>query len=38
LTEISRFFTNRGEPPKIHYLRTKEKIELDFLIELPDRG
>ena len=34
LAEISRFFVNRGMPPTIHYVRSKEKVEVDFLIDL----
>ena len=36
-TELSRFFINRFLEPKIYYLRTKEKEEIDFLIELPNK-
>ncbi|HAZ11700.1 MAG: hypothetical protein A2X86_18420 [Bdellovibrionales bacterium GWA2_49_15] len=37
LSEISRFFTNRGEAPVIYFLRTKDQIEVDFLIQLPNQ-
>ncbi|MCM2279312.1 MAG: ATP-binding protein [Oligoflexia bacterium] len=36
LTEISRFFTNRGAPCEVFFVRSKEKIEVDFLIRLPN--
>lgn len=36
-TEISRFYTNSGLEKKIFYLRSKEKVEVDFLIELPNK-
>lgn len=34
LSEISRFFTNRAVNPEIHVVRSKEKVEIDFLIKL----
>ena len=36
-SEISRFFTNRIIEPKIYFLRDKEKNEVDFLLELPNK-
>lgn len=36
LTEVVRFFQNRGLNPKIFFIRSKEKVEVDFLIELSD--
>ena len=36
-SEISRFYTNSGLEKKIFYLRNKEKVEIDFLVELPNR-
>jgi hypothetical protein len=36
-SEISRFITNEIIDINIYYLRTKEKIEVDFLIELPNK-
>ena len=36
-SELSRFFTNSGLEKKIYYIRNKEKIEVDFLIELPNK-
>ncbi len=36
-TEISRFFSNTGEPAKIFFVRNKEKVEVDFLVELPNQ-
>jgi predicted AAA+ superfamily ATPase len=35
--EIKRFFTNRGQIPKIYFLRNKEQVEVDFLVELPNQ-
>ena len=35
--ELSRFFSNHLMESKIFFLRTKEKIEIDFLIELPNQ-
>jgi uncharacterized protein len=37
LTEISRFFSSRGETAKVFHLRNKEKVEIDFLVELPNQ-
>jgi predicted AAA+ superfamily ATPase len=37
LAEIVRFFQGRGERPEIFFLRTKEKVEIDFLIRLPNQ-
>lgn len=37
LAEISRFFTNRGERPQIYFVRSKEQVEIDFLVELPNQ-
>jgi predicted AAA+ superfamily ATPase len=37
LTEISRFFSSRGQKSKVFHLRTKEKVEIDFLVELPNQ-
>jgi len=35
-SEISKFFSNRGSPAKIFFVRSKDKVEVDFLIELPN--
>lgn len=37
LAEFVRFFQGRGERPEIYFLRTKEKVEIDFLMRLPNR-
>lgn len=34
--EISRFFTNRAMNAEIYFIRSKEKVEVDFLIKLPN--
>lgn len=34
LTEILRFFQNNGKKAEVFFLRSKEKIEIDFLIKL----
>jgi predicted AAA+ superfamily ATPase len=34
--EVSRFFMNRGERPEIYFLRSKEKVEIDLLVQLPN--
>jgi predicted AAA+ superfamily ATPase len=36
LNEFCRFFINRGMKPSIFFLRSKEKEEVDFLVELPN--
>jgi hypothetical protein len=35
-TEFSKFFSNRGSPARIFFVRSKDKVEVDFLIELPN--
>lgn len=35
--EVSRFFINSGEKFNGFYLRTKEKVEVDLLIQLPNQ-
>ena len=35
--EVSRFFLNRGMPPQLDFVRSKEKVELDLLVHLPNR-
>lgn len=37
LGEVTRFFSNRGMSPEVYFLRSKEKVEVDFLIQLPNR-
>ncbi len=37
VSEVSRFFINRGERPDISYVRSKEKVEIDLLIRLPNQ-
>jgi uncharacterized protein len=37
LAEITRFFTNHGQGPKVFFVRSKEKVEIDFLVELPNQ-
>jgi uncharacterized protein len=36
LIEIARFFTNKGKLPEIYFVRSKERVEIDFLIQLPN--
>ncbi len=36
LGEITRFFTNRAAHPNLHFVRSKEKVEVDFLVGLPN--
>ncbi|MGZ6442171.1 MAG: ATP-binding protein [Pseudobdellovibrionaceae bacterium] len=36
ISEVSKFFSNRGSPCNIFYVRSKEKVEVDLLIELPN--
>lgn len=37
IIEVGRFFTNRGLRPILSYVRSKEKVEVDLLIELPNQ-
>ena len=37
LAEITRFFINRGEQPEIYYIRSKEQVEIDFLLQLSNQ-
>ncbi len=37
ISEVVKFFLNRGEPHKLYYVRSKEKVEFDLLIELPNQ-
>ncbi len=37
ISEIVRFFINRGEIPQLSYIRSKEKVEVDLLIHLPNQ-
>ncbi len=37
LAEITRFFINRGEQPEIFFVRSKEQVEVDFLLQLPNQ-
>ncbi len=37
ITEVARSFTNRGLPASLFYLRSKEKVEVDLVIELPNQ-
>jgi hypothetical protein len=34
LSEVTRTFTGRGEQPQVHLLRTRDGVEVDFLVEL----
>ncbi len=36
ISEVSKFFTNIGERPKLFFVRSKEKIEIDLLIQFPN--
>lgn len=37
LAEITRYFINQGLQPQIYFVRSKEKVEVDFIIELSNR-
>ncbi len=37
LAEITRFFINRGIQPQIYFVRSKEQVEIDFLIQLSNQ-
>lgn len=36
VTEVARFFVNRGLPPRLNHVRSKEKVEVDLLVHLSD--
>lgn len=36
-SEISKFFINHGLESRVSFLRVKEKTEVDFIIELPNK-
>lgn len=36
LNEVTRFFQNRGLNPEVFYIRSKEKVEIDILVKLPN--
>lgn len=36
-TELSRFFSNRAWPLSLFLVRSKEKVEVDFLVQLPNQ-
>lgn len=37
LTEVLRFFINQGMQPQIYFVRSKEQVEVDFLIQLSNQ-
>ena len=37
LAEITRFFINRGLQPQIYFIRSKEQVEVDFLVQLSNQ-
>jgi uncharacterized protein len=37
LSEITRFFINKGMQPEIYFVRSKEQVEVDFLVQLPNQ-
>lgn len=37
ISEITRFFINRGMQPEIHFVRSKEQVEVDFLVQLSNQ-
>lgn len=37
LAEITRFFINRGEQPEIYFIRSKDQVEIDFLLQLSNQ-
>lgn len=36
VAEVARFFVNRGLPPRLNHLRSKDKVEVDLLVHLSD--
>lgn len=37
VAEVARFFINRGEEPQLNFVRSKEKVEVDLLVHLPNQ-
>lgn len=37
LAEITRFFINRGLQPTLYFIRSKEQVEIDCLLSLPNQ-
>jgi predicted AAA+ superfamily ATPase len=37
LIELSRFFSNQGTPPEIYFVRSKDQVEVDFLVRLSNQ-
>lgn len=37
LAEITRFFMNRGETPEVYFLRSRDQVEVDFLVKLSNQ-
>lgn len=37
LAEITRFFINRGMQPQVYFVRSKEQVEVDFLVQLSNQ-
>lgn len=37
LAEITKFFINRGEQPVVYFVRSKEQVEIDFLLQLSNQ-
>lgn len=36
VTEVARFFVNRGLPPRLNHVRSTDKVEVDLLVHLSD--
>jgi uncharacterized protein len=36
VAQFSRYFSDRGQKPALYFLRSKEKVEVDLLIQLPN--
>lgn len=37
ISEVVKFYTNQGLHPEIFYIRSKDKVEIDLLIQLPNQ-
>lgn len=37
LSEITRFFINKGESPELYFIRSKDQVEVDFLLKLSNQ-
>ena len=37
VSEVARFFLNRGEAPQLNFIRSKDGVEVDLIVHLPNQ-